>query len=35
MVNFYITVPKVEAMLCMYGSAPCAAIGVNKILFKN
>ena len=26
--------PKVEAMLCMYGSAPCAAIGVNESYSK-
>ena len=26
--------PKIEARLCMYGSSPCAAIGVNETYFK-
>ena len=26
---------KNEDNLCMYGKAPCAAIGVNKYFFKN
>ena len=26
--------PKIEANLCMYGSSPCAAIGVNETYFK-